>query len=136
MGYKKSFRTTTFVKLLQELPLYDELSIVKNSSAFSGYARSYKVEMVDNKDPLVQLESSKLSIEDLFKCLLIEMYGFKYQTTLPAVLSKVKVNENIDYSPVYYNSATKTVMNHAFSLDKSFEEILYRIVELMKDQDG
>ena len=28
------------VKLLQELPFYDELS-----SAFSGYARSYKTEM-------------------------------------------------------------------------------------------
>ena len=41
------------VKLLKELPFYDELSIVKNNSAFSGYARSYKVEIVDKKNPLV-----------------------------------------------------------------------------------
>ena len=37
------------VKLLQELPFYNELSIVRNNSAFSGYARSFKVEIVDKK---------------------------------------------------------------------------------------
>ena len=46
-------------KLLQEVPFYDELSIVQNLNTFSGYARSYKVEIVDKKDPLVQLEASK-----------------------------------------------------------------------------
>ena len=61
---KKVFKTLTYyntfiekpevkklsnVKLLQELPFYDELSIVKSSNAFSGYARSYKVEIVDKK---------------------------------------------------------------------------------------
>ena len=30
-------------------------------------------------DPLAQLEASKLSIKDLFKDLLNEMKGFKYQ---------------------------------------------------------
>ena len=69
------------IKLLQELPFYDELNIVKNSNAFSGYARSYKVDIVDKKDPLVQLEVSKSSIEDLLKDLLNEIKGFKYQIT-------------------------------------------------------
>ena len=64
------------IKLLQELPFYDELSVVKNSNAFSGYPRSYKVETVDKKDPLIQLEVSKSSIEDLFKDLLNEIKGF------------------------------------------------------------
>ena len=61
---------------MHELPFYDELSMVKNSNGFSGYARSYKVEIVDKKDPLVQLEVSKSSIEDLFKDLLNEIKGF------------------------------------------------------------
>ena len=61
------------IKLLQELPFYDELSIVRNSNAFSGYAKSYKVEIVDKKDPLVQLEVSKSSIEDLLQDLLNEI---------------------------------------------------------------
>ena len=85
------------IKLLQELPFYDELSVVKNSNAFSGYARSYKVEIVDKKDPLVQLEVSKSSIEDLFKDLLNEIKGFKYQITLTVLLSKIKIDGSIEY---------------------------------------
>ena len=43
------------------------------------YARTYKVEIIDSKDPLAQLEASKSSIKDLFKDLLDEVKGFKYQ---------------------------------------------------------
>ena len=33
----------------------------------------------------------------------------------------------MEYSPVYFNSATKTVINSdKYDLDKSFQEILYR----------
>ena len=70
------------VELLQELPFYDKLNIVKNSNAFGRYARNYKVEIVDKRDPLVQLEPIKLSIKCLFKDLLNEIKGFKYQITL------------------------------------------------------
>ena len=37
-----------------------------------------KLEIIDLKDPLTQLEASKSSIEDLFKDLLNAMKGFKY----------------------------------------------------------
>ena len=59
------------VKLLKELPFYDDLSIVKNKTAFSGYARSYKIEIFDKRDVIVQLKASKISIKELFKDLLI-----------------------------------------------------------------
>ena len=90
---KPEIKKLSNVKLLKELPFYDELSIVKNSNAFSGYARSYKVEIVDKKYRLVQLQASKSSIEDLFKDLLDEMKGFKYQITVRVLLSKVQLME-------------------------------------------
>ena len=124
---KPEVKKLSNIKLLQELPFYDELNVVKSSNAFSGYARRYKLEIVDHKDPLVQLQDSKSIIKDLFKDLLNKMKGFKYQITLTILLSKVKINKDIEYSPVYFNSTTKTVINHEFSPDKSFEEILYRI---------
>ena len=65
--------------LLAELPFYDHLNIIKTDQAFSGYAVSYKVEIVDEKDLIVQLEASKSSIKDLFNDLLNETKGFKYQ---------------------------------------------------------
>ena len=33
--------------LLAELPFYDQLNIIKTDQAFKGYARSYKVEIVE-----------------------------------------------------------------------------------------
>ena len=48
--------------LLHELPFCDELNIVEISQAFTRYARSYKIEIIDSKCPLVQLEASKSSI--------------------------------------------------------------------------
>ena len=48
---------------------YDELSIIEMSKAFKGYERSYKIEIVCSKDPLAQLEASKLSIEVCLKTL-------------------------------------------------------------------
>ena len=47
---KPNIKKLSNVKLLQELPFYNELNIVKNNSAFSGYARSNKIEIVDKKD--------------------------------------------------------------------------------------
>ena len=55
------------------------------------------------------------------------MKGFKYQITMTVLLYKYKMDGDTEYSPVYFNSATKTVINFEYCLDKSFQEILYRI---------
>ena len=48
---------------------------------------SYKVEIIERKDPTVQLEASKSSIKDLFNDLLNETKGFKYQITVKVLLN-------------------------------------------------
>ena len=40
---------------------------------------------------------------------------------------KYKSKREIEITPVYFNSTTKTAINHKFGLNKSFQEILYRI---------
>ena len=73
-----------------ELPYYERLSGIKTDQAFRGYEMSYKVEIIEKKDPIVQLEASKSSIKDLFSDLLNETKGFKYQITVK-VLLKIQV---------------------------------------------
>ena len=51
---------------------------------------------------------------------------FKYQVTLKVVLKK-KNNGEIEFRPVYFDSKTKTVINHKFSIENAFQEISYRI---------
>ena len=63
--WKTKNKRLTNINLLAELPFYEQLSVIKTDQAFSGYARSYKVEIVEKKDPTVQLEASKSSIKNL-----------------------------------------------------------------------
>ena len=112
---------------LAEIPFYEQLSVIKTNQAFRGYAMSYKVETIERKDRIIQLEASKSSIKDLFNDLLNETKGFKYQITVKVLLKKYKLNGEIEFAPVYFNSVTKTVINHRFRLENSFQEILYMI---------
>ena len=94
-----------------------------------------KLNQLRKKDPLIQLEASKSSMKDLFNDLLDETKGSKYQMTLEVELKKYK-NTEIEFSPVYFNSTTKTVRNHKLDLEKSFQEILYRIDNLINEGSG
>ena len=63
----------------------------------------------------------------MFSDLLNETKGFKYQITVKILLKKYKPNGEIEFTPVYFNSSTKTIINHRYKLDQSFQETLYRI---------
>ena len=49
-------------KLMSELPFYKDLNVKEISQAFKRYAKSFRVEIVDRKDPMVQLYASKKRI--------------------------------------------------------------------------
>ena len=85
---------------LAELPFYRQLSKIKTNQAFRGYAISYKVEIIERKYPIAQLEASKSSIKNLFSDLLNETKGFKYQITVKALLKKYKLNGETEFAPV------------------------------------
>ena len=61
----------------------------------------------------------------MFKDLLYEIKGFKYQINVKLLLKKHKPNG--EFAPVYFNSTIKTVISSNFNLDKSFQEVLDRI---------
>ena len=123
------------IDLLSELPFYNELNVVKTNHVFRGYAMSYKIEIIEKKGPIKQLEASKSGIKDLLSDLLNETKGFKYQITLK-VMKKYKPNGEIELRPVYFNSKTKTVINHKFSLENTFQKILCRIDNWINEASG
>ena len=125
------------VKLLKELPFYDELGIAKNKTSFCSYAQSYKIEIVDKRNVIIQLKVSDISMKELFKDLLIELKGFKHQITLAILLSKVKNKSETEHSPAYFNSLTKTVINsNKFGQDQAFNEINYRLENWVSHGSG
>ena len=124
---KRKIKRLKNVDFLAEQPFYEQLGIIKTDQAFSGYAMSYKVEIVEKKNLIVQLEASRSIIKDLFNDLLNETKGFKYQITVKVLLKKYKPDGEIEFTPVYFNSSIKTIINHRYKFDQSFQEILYRI---------
>ena len=64
-----------------------------------------------------------------------EKKGFKNQITVKTLLKKYKGTE-IELSPVYFNSTTKTVINYKLDLEKAFQEILYSIERWVNEGSG
>ena len=133
---KPKMKHWTNINLLAELSFHERLSVIKKDQAFSGYARSCQGEIVEKKDPIVQLEASRLSTTDLFSDLMNEMKSFKYQITVKLLLKKYKPNGEIEFATIYFNSSTKLVINQRYKLNKSFQEILYRIDVWIKKGSG
>ena len=53
------------------------------------------------------------------------MKGLKYQITVKVLLCKYVGNGDNEFAPVYFNSATKIVINsNKYGLDSSYQEIL------------
>ena len=72
----------------------------------------------------------------MFNDLLNETKGFKYQITVKFLLKKYKLNGDIEFRLVYFNSVTKTVTNHRFQLESSFQETLYMIDNWINEGSG
>ena len=121
---------------MAELPFHKQRSVIKSDQAFSGCAMSYKVEIVEKKHPIEQLKASKWSIKNLFSDLINEIKGFKYQITVKVLLKIYKLNGEIELAPIYFNSLTKLIINHRYKLDKSSQEILYRIDAWINEGSG
>ena len=89
---------------LAALPFYEQLSVIKTDQVFSGYAMSHKVEIIERKYPIVQLEASKSSVKDLFNDILNETKGFKYQITVKVLLKNT--------SPIHKLNLLLFVLTH------------------------
>ena len=111
-------------ELLRELPFYDDINILRKERAFRGYAESYKVEFINNKNVSDSLSLSKNSTKYLFDELLREKRGFRYIISVKITLKR-RINDN-EFEPktLYFNSLIKTVINQRYHLNDSFEEIL------------
>ena len=52
------------------------------------------------------------------------------------MLKKYKHDGETEFRPVYINSVTKTVANHRFQLESSFQEILYMTDNWINEGSG
>ena len=93
---KPKVKSLTNIDQLAEVPFSEQLSTIKTNQAFRGHAMSYKVEIIEKKDPIIQIEASKSSIKNLLSFLLNETRGFKYQITVKVLLKNTSSVEKLN----------------------------------------
>ena len=110
---RRSKRLTKHQVLSNILPFYDTVGTVRSEHAHQYYAETYNVEFTD----IISLDDSlflaKRNINDLFKDLLREKKGFKYN--LETIVTLKRWNNTInrfDFETVY-------IKTHAIIVTKS-----------------
>ena len=84
--------------------------IDETNRAMKGYTSSFKINIKNNKDPLLQLQNTRLAIGRHIKKALSAMRGLKFIETLKVTFSKHKGDEFI-YKTAYFNSKAQTIIN-------------------------
>ena len=91
-------------ELLRELPFYDDINISKNERTFRGYAETYKVESVNNRNLSDLLSVIKNSVKKLFDELLRKKRGFKYIISVKITLKKRINNNEFNLKTLYFTN--------------------------------
>ena len=84
--------------------------ITETARAFQGFTKSYQVGIKNDKDPLVQLNTTRLAVAHFMKQLLLRMKGLKFIETLTITFEQQRGNQIVSRTG-YFNSKPKTFIN-------------------------
>ena len=76
-----------------------------------GFTKSFQILLKSDRDPLVELQNTRLVISRLLSQILTDTRGFKFVETLVVTFNKKKDDKIIYSDPIYFNSRPQTVIN-------------------------
>ena len=112
--------------------------IKETRNALKNHTKSFEVNIKNNKDPLAQMQNTRIAIVQKFKKLLNETNGFKFNETLQITFTKL-TNDSVLYKIAYFNCKAKTIINEnkiQFELENSQQEILNKIAIWVSEGSG
>ena len=113
-------------------------TFTQRAQAIRGYTRSYEIGLTNRQDPLIQLQNTRLVIENNLLKILTEMKGFKFNEVLKITFKKQVGDEPIEKT-AYFNGKPQTVTNEieiAESLQITQEQIVNRIQQWISEGSG
>ena len=99
--------------------------------ALKRYTKSFEISIKNKKDPLLQLQNTRLVVEHHIESLLASMKGIKFVETLRITSTKISNGETV-YNTAYFNSKPQTIINNTEifgALQLSKENILNMIAQ-------
>ena len=106
--------------------------------ALKGYTKSYEISIKNNKDPLLQLQKTRTTLESHISNLLTSMNGLKFLEALKVTLSKISDGETIHKTPVFFSTPEIIINNIEIkaSLEASQQIILNKIAIWISEGSG
>ena len=112
--------------------------ITQLNQALKGFTKSFKISIINNKDPLTQLQNTRKAVEHHIMKILTSMKGLKFIETLMVTLKATK-NGEIVYQTAYFNSKPQTIINNVEipeALQSSQQQILNIIAQWISEGSG
>ena len=116
----------------------DAVDIRLLDQALQGYTKSYEISIKNNKDPLLQLQKTRMALESHISSLLTSMNGLKFLEALKVTLSKISDGETIYNSPVFF-STPQIIIDNAdikVALEATQQLILNKIAIWISEGSG
>ena len=127
---KRPTRLTKHQILSNILPFYDSVGISRREHALKYYAETYNVEIIDRIILADSLFLAKSSIINLFKDILREKRGFKYNLEIKVTLKRWNNATNrFDIETIYIKTNAITVTNQRFNLNSAYEQCKYQVYD-------
>ena len=110
----------------------------QRAKAIRGYTRSYEVGLMNQQDPLIQLQNTRFVIENNLLKILTEMKGLKFNEVLKITFKKQVGDEPIEKT-AYFNGKVQLMTNEieiVESLQITQEQIINRIQQWISEGSG
>ena len=80
------------------------------AKALKGYTTSYIISIINNKDPLLQIQNARSAVGNHIKKILPDLRGIKFNETLKVTFWKPQ-DDGWIYKTAYFNSKPQTIIN-------------------------
>ena len=109
--------------------------MTKREHAFTGFASTYNVEILNSFNPELQLKDTESPIKNKLKKLFSELRGFKFVIILVLVFKKIESKDKTKFDNFYSSSKAELIINES-DTDNVFESIYSTIISNIKKSLG
>ena len=120
------------------MDIFNKPTFTQRAKAIRGYTRSYEIGLTNSEDPSIQLENTRLVIENNLLKILNEMKGIKFNEVLKITFKK-QVGDELIEKTAYFSVKPQTLTNEidiAESLQITQEQIVNKIQQWISEGSG
>ena len=121
-----------------DLETTQEIKIKQMNTALKAYTKTFEINIINNIDPLIQLQNTRIAIYNHLKNILQSMKGLKFIETLKVTFQKPFYGL-LMYKTAYFNSTAQIIINDSEidnALQFSKQKILNIIAQWISEGSG